>query len=516
MSREEDLEFVNLLETMSPEELAELSDSEMDALLEAKMRISAAENPDDETLQRFVSIDEQPPGDEPDPQPAPTFGEPVTFEQDTYDNDRFEDGFDVDPGEDTGLNTPDSGYNPAVSESVGQTSPVDFDSFDDDSYDDDYAAGDGSTDTQDFVSEPADDSFDDGSFQPERPQHPDDDFDEHSLEDELAQSGDPEKDPFSDKVDIEDGSDKKSIMDRINDLPLVAKIAAPAILIAALIGFLLLSGGEENTAQPVGNGGTVDSGGAQVPADGQASMPGEEDDAQPILLTDYVDTTSAKCKDDQGSKGLGPSKAFSSIDTDAWVCYRSMGIDGSVMNIVFREPVTLTEIRLTPGFNYVQQQSGEDKWVQHRVITRILWRAGGGEFTQEIDPQRGEVAYVFDKPVTTDSMSLTIQKSEVPEGAEEADGSDAAVFEGAEQVGGAGEQRQTTVGKLQDATAVQKLQLYGFPGKDSKQAGSNAQPKPQKESAADQAGAGSGDESGAGAAGGTAGGSSQDGVNVAP
>ena len=481
MSREEDLEFVNLLETMSPEELSELSDSEMDALLEAKMRISAEDNPDDETLQRFThDADEGGAGGQEYTDTAPTFGEPNEFEQGPPDDADYDAGFDIEPGEDTGLSgegnySDESGYNPAVSESVGQSSPVDFDSFDDeDNYADDTEYAD-----------------DEGDFHPARPQHPDDDYDEKSLEDELARGEDP-NDPFSDKVDIDDGSENKSIKERIADLPLVAKIAIPAVLIAALIGFLLLSGGEENSAAPVGNGGAKDDGGAAVPADGPASMPGEGDEQEPVLLTDYVDTTSAKCKDDAGAKNLGPSKAFSSVDTDAWVCYRSMGIDGAVMNIVFREPVTLTEIRLTPGFNYVQQQSGEDKWVQHRVITRILWRAGGGEFTQDIDPQRGEVSYVFDKPVTTESMSMTIQKSVVPDGAEEADGGDnAAIFEDGEQVGGNGKQNETTVGKLQDATAVQKLQLYGYPGKDGGDSTGGADKAPaRKESNESGSGAG--------------------------
>lgn len=498
MSREEDLEFVNLLETMSPEELSELSDSEMDALLEAKMRISAEDNPDDETLQRFTHGAEGDGKDEQDyTDTAPTFGEPNEFEQGPPDDTDYDAGFDIEPGEDTGLsdegNYSDESYNPAVSESVGQSSPVDFDSFDDE---DSYA------DDTEYVDE-------DGDFHPARPQHPDDDYDEKSLEDELSRGEDP-NDPFSDKVDIDDGSENKSIKDRIADLPLVAKIAIPAVLVAALIGFLLLSGGEENSAAPVGNGGAKDNGGAQVPADGPASMPGEGNEQEPVLLTDYIDTTSAKCKDDAGAKNFGPSKAFSSVDTDAWVCYRSMGIDGAVMNIVFREPVTLTEIRLTPGFDFVQQQSGEDKWVQHRVISRILWRAGGGEFTQDIDPQRGEVSYVFDKPVTTESMSLTIQKSVVPDGAEEADGGDnAAIFEGGEQVGGNGKQPETTVGKLQDATAVQKLQLYGYPGKDSAESGSkggsNKAPA-RKESNESDSGSGSGAGSGSG----------DGGVDVAP
>ena len=50
MGKQEDLEFVDLLENMSPEELSSLSEEEMDALLAAKMRVSADENPDDPHL----------------------------------------------------------------------------------------------------------------------------------------------------------------------------------------------------------------------------------------------------------------------------------------------------------------------------------------------------------------------------------------------------------------------------------------------------------------------------------
>ena len=119
-------------------------------------------------------------------------------------------------------------------------------------------------------------------------------------------------------------------------------------------------------------------------------------------------------------------------------------------------------------------------------------RQGGGEFTQDIDPQRGEVSYVFDKPVTTESMSMTIQKSVVPDGAEESDGGDnAAIFEDGEQVGGNGKQNETTVGKLQDATAVQKLQLYGYPGKDGGDSTGGADKAPaRKESNESGSGAG--------------------------
>lgn len=474
MGKQEDLEFVDLLENMSPEELSSLSEEEMDALLAAKMRVSADENPDDPHLASIASAfrdgsdDNYAGQDEEFGTPefgTPSFGEP---DQNYGQEDSFSDGFDVDQGEPTGIDGDDSdaelAENPAVADSVGDAGNVDYDSVDnyEDEYtNDDYLGGD------ETPQEP------DNSFTPQRPQHPQDNFDEKSLQEELSGNDVEGSDPFSDKVDLED--EKQGFVEKIKALPAPVKFGVPIVLVVMALAISLLSGGEENTAQPIGNGQAADQGGgAAAPADGHAPLPDEGDKDEPVLLTDYIDTTSAKCVDNPASKGMGPTKAFSSIETDAWVCYRAMGIDGAVMNIVFREPVTLTEIRLTPGFNFLQQQSGEDKWVQHRVVSRILWRAGGQQFVQDIEPQRNEVAYIFDKPVTTESMSLTIQQSVVPDGAVEQDGN---VGDGVF----AGEQsNESSVGKLQDATAIQNLQIYGYPGKESapgKPAGEQESPK---------------------------------------
>lgn len=473
MGKQEDLEFVDLLENMSPEELSSLSEEEMDALLAAKMRVSADENPDDPHLASIANAFRDGSGDDYEDSgqgfdtpefSTPSFGEP---EPQYVEEETFSDGFDVENGEQTGIDgsgeSDDFAENPAIADSVGDTSNVDYDSVD--NYEDEYS-------NDDYLGGDATPPEPDNSFMPQRPQHPQDDFDEKSLQEELAGNDVEGTDPFSDKVDLED--EKQGIVEKIKALPTPIKFGVPVVLVVMALAISLLSGGEENTAQPIGNGQAADQGGAAAPADGHAPLPDEGDKDEPVLLTDYIDTTSAKCMDNPASKGMGPTKAFSSIETDAWVCYRAMGIDGAVMNIMFREPVTLTEIRLTPGFNFLQQQSGEDKWVQHRVVSRILWRAGGQQFVQEIEPQRNEVAYIFDKPVTTESMSLTIQQSVVPDGAvEQSSTVGDGVFAG-EHSG------ESSVGKLQDATAIQNLQIYGYPGKESapgKPAGKQESPK---------------------------------------
>ena len=468
-THDEDRELASLLETLSPEELTDLSEEEMDKLLEAKMRVSVLDNPQDEALSSFAddeggarfgnpgpSDSFYPSDTAPDDQQVrPYDGTPTNYVNsggyndgynDGYNNDGYndgytddgynDDGFDIMPGEDTGIS------NTAVSDAVGSPENVDYDSFDDTDADDDNYTDD------DYL----------GNYTPQRPQHPDDTHNEEELANELSTTPTDERDPYSDKVELTDDTDKPGIIDKIKNLPTPVKIAVPAAVVVIAVVASLLSGGETITADPVGNGSAKpDNNAAVAPNTDGAAIPNEEDNNnKPVLLTNYIQTTSAKCVDNPKSKNLGPSHAFSTVETDAWVCYRAMGVDGAVMNIVFRQPVTLTEIRLTPGYNFLQQQSGEDKWVQHRVISRILWRAGGQQFVQEIEPQRSEVAYVFDKPVTTDSMSLTIQKSVVPDGANESTNADTDLFQ---QEGDATAQ----VGELQDATAVQNLQIYGYP-----------------------------------------------------
>ena len=53
-THDEDRELASLLETLSPEELTDLSEEEMDKLLEAKMRVSVLDNPQDEALSSFA------------------------------------------------------------------------------------------------------------------------------------------------------------------------------------------------------------------------------------------------------------------------------------------------------------------------------------------------------------------------------------------------------------------------------------------------------------------------------
>lgn len=239
--------------------------------------------------------------------------------------------------------------------------------------------------------------------------------------------------------------------DKYKALPGYLQIAIPLGLVVSLIlGFMMLGG--EDTTSP---GGTP-TGGGQIAGNDPGAVPGGEDQGiDGDVLTPLIKTVSARCAD--GSTGA--STAFNSDPSIAWVCHRVHGIDGAVLNIVFTKPVTLTEIRLVPGYDYVRQPSGDDEWNRHRVVTNILWRAGGKQFPQEIVASRGQAVYTFDEPVVTESMSLTIQRSvspaetagEGPEGQQdpfaESFGEDPAAAPSAEDV--------------LDATAVQNIEIIG-------------------------------------------------------
>src|SRR5699024_5204549 len=138
-----------------------------------------------------------------------------------------------------------------------------------------------------------------------------------------------------------------------------------------------------------------------------ADVPGK-----PVVLNDRIKTVSAECADPSTS----PALAFSTEKSDAWVCTRTHGIDGSILNITFVEPVQIDEIRFMPGFDYIRQPAGGNAGRNPRVTVRAVWPMCGRQITQEIAPARSEAVLTLDEPITTQEMSLTSQASVEPDG----------------------------------------------------------------------------------------------------
>lgn len=106
--------------------------------------------------------------------------------------------------------------------------------------------------------------------------------------------------------------------------------------------------------------------------------------------------------------------AFSSRKEEAWRCFRAHGMNGQIINMIFASNVCVKSVTIMPGWNYVEP-NGTDHWNESKLVARILWRAGGKQFVQEINPTRAGSTYTFPgKCVVTKEMSLTIQSTVLP------------------------------------------------------------------------------------------------------
>lgn len=106
--------------------------------------------------------------------------------------------------------------------------------------------------------------------------------------------------------------------------------------------------------------------------------------------------------------------AFSSRKEDAWRCLRAHSMNGQIINMVFADSVCVKSVTFMPGWNWVEP-NGTDHWNESRLVSRILWRAGGKQFVQNINPTRAGATFTFPgKCVVTKEMSLTIQATVLP------------------------------------------------------------------------------------------------------
>jgi hypothetical protein len=204
---------------------------------------------------------------------------------------------------------------------------------------------------------------------------------------------------------------------------------AIAALALVIVGIVSLSGNRGEAPVPAG---TV----AAPPA--QTENPSAAPTAAP-LVPKFV---SASCVGDTDAVSL-----FAGEKSRAWVCGRSNGLDGSVLNITFNAPVVVTEITLVPGFNYVAPD-GRDEWDRHRQVTGVTWRMGGQSFPQTINPTRTGTTMKFPS-VITQEMSMTITASTRP-------------AKGAGS-GGIGKPSSDNSADVDETTAISSIVITGYP-----------------------------------------------------
>lgn len=113
------------------------------------------------------------------------------------------------------------------------------------------------------------------------------------------------------------------------------------------------------------------------------------------------DTVTATCP---GASSTEPWSAFRDNPSRAWVCE---GQAKPVLQLIFREPVTISQVSVVPGWDYVASD-GTDRWGRSLLVSRILWSSGRDQVTQTIVPVRGAAAAQRMPDLTTTTLSATV------------------------------------------------------------------------------------------------------------
>lgn len=220
---------------------------------------------------------------------------------------------------------------------------------------------------------------------------------------------------FADDTDTANGSRADFIRAKVANNGLVEKSKEfikrnPRPVIVGVIGLVALL--VMAVVLPAGDPASEPAPPAALEPEVSVEVPADPSLGEPVTLLPR--TVAADC----GPGQTNPALAFNNNQQDAWICPRAHGIDGAIMNIQFKNTVQVVSVTVMPGWNYVAP-NGRDRWNEHRVVTRIRWRAGGKEFIHNIDPTRAGSTFTFNPPkgVATNEMSLTIFATERPNAA---------------------------------------------------------------------------------------------------
>ena len=181
-------------------------------------------------------------------------------------------------------------------------------------------------------------------------------------------------------------------------------IGGAAILVTLLIlfGILITGNKEEEGMNPEPVQETQQT--QENPQQQAAELPGV---IQPVNVT-------TRCANEDSD----PSAMFDPNKTTAWICQRAMGVDGVVAEIDFGKDVTLTQVSVVPGFDYLSN-TGTNEWTNYRAVNRISWQfdeSGKETVIQDITPAQGsEATKTLESPITTRKIYMKImgtQKSD--------------------------------------------------------------------------------------------------------
>lgn len=182
------------------------------------------------------------------------------------------------------------------------------------------------------------------------------------------------------------------------------------------------------------------------------NVPDDNAEKTPQEKTLIPSMVSSSCGDDVDA--VGP---FSADKKRAWVCARKDGLDLNVLKIAFDNPVVITKICVTPGWDYIAPD-GRDEWVRHRIAASVTWRMGGQIIPQNLTPTRTGVCKEFPSVITT-GMSMTITASQRPQ-----------VGEGSKRKGGISSEEDDE-NRVDADTAISSVIIEGHPLNPSAPAG---------------------------------------------
>lgn len=180
-------------------------------------------------------------------------------------------------------------------------------------------------------------------------------------------------------------------------------IGGAAALVALLVLVtILVTGNKDNTQQA-----------AQPEVQASQEQPSQQQASELPGIIQPVNVTT-RCMNEDSN----PASMFDPNNTTAWICQRAMGVDGVVAEIDFGKEVTVTQLSIVPGFDYLSN-TGTNEWTNYRVVNRVAWQmdeAGKETVIQDITPAQGsEATKTLENPVKTRKIYMKVmgtQKSD--------------------------------------------------------------------------------------------------------
>lgn len=208
----------------------------------------------------------------------------------------------------------------------------------------------------------------------------------------------------SDSV-AEDTDNEGNLMAEILGNKKILLMSAGILATIVLIIILLTSpfGGDEedpNTPPP-------ENAGAAAPA----PAPGGEFAEQPKKDENQIIAPASKEAKCEGGISTSIDMALDDDTNTAWICQRSLGIDGNTAHFTFDRPVVITELRIIAG-NAQVTASGEDQWEAYRRVKRINVFISGQPNVYELNGDKGGDVVALTNPTATTDVTIVVQQTE--------------------------------------------------------------------------------------------------------